>query len=102
MCQHQLVLEAPNPVLATVDPSRIDQALANLVSNALKYSLASRLWSSMGERSGSRAISNAPGSGTRSFAAPRRSSKRTALCRHCLCACGWTKNNMGEENFLPH
>jgi PAS domain S-box-containing protein len=36
--RHQLVLEAPEPVLVVVDPSRIDQVLVNLVSNALKYS----------------------------------------------------------------
>lgn len=35
---HRLVLGAPEPVKAMVDPIRIDQALTNLVSNALKYS----------------------------------------------------------------
>lgn len=36
--RHRLVLAAPEPVGAVVDPSRIDQALTNLITNALKYS----------------------------------------------------------------
>jgi signal transduction histidine kinase len=36
--QHRLVLEAPEPVRGSWDPDRLDQALTNLVSNAVKYS----------------------------------------------------------------
>ena len=35
---HRLVLDAPSPVEAVLDPGRIDQVITNLVSNALKYS----------------------------------------------------------------
>lgn len=35
---HRLVLGAPEPVGVVIDPIRIDQALTNLVTNALKYS----------------------------------------------------------------
>jgi len=35
---HTLVVRAPEPVEALVDPDRIDQVVTNLVSNALKYS----------------------------------------------------------------
>lgn len=35
---HRLVLDAPEPVEAELDPGRIDQVITNLVSNALKYS----------------------------------------------------------------
>ena len=35
---HQLILDAPEPVEGVWDPSGIDQVLTNLVSNALKYS----------------------------------------------------------------
>lgn len=38
--QHRLILEAGTPVIGVVDPERLDQALTNLVSNALKYSPA--------------------------------------------------------------
>jgi PAS domain S-box-containing protein len=36
--RHTLVLEAPGPVRAWVDPLRLEQVLTNLVSNAVKYS----------------------------------------------------------------
>ena len=35
---HTLLLEGAEPVVAQVDPSRLDQVLTNLLSNALKYS----------------------------------------------------------------
>jgi signal transduction histidine kinase len=35
---HRFVLRAPEPVCVIVDPIRIDQALTNLVTNAVKYS----------------------------------------------------------------
>jgi signal transduction histidine kinase len=35
---HRLVLDAPEPVVGAWDLNRLDQALTNLVSNALKYS----------------------------------------------------------------
>ncbi len=38
MPNHVLVLHAPQPVEAMIDPGRIDQVITNLVSNALKYS----------------------------------------------------------------
>jgi signal transduction histidine kinase len=37
---HRLVLDAAGPVIGAVDPGRFDQMLTNLLSNALKYSLA--------------------------------------------------------------
>ena len=36
--RHRLILEAPEPVWGWYDPSRMDQVLTNLISNALKYS----------------------------------------------------------------
>ncbi len=36
--EHDLILDAAIPVVAMIDPSRIDQVITNLVSNALKYS----------------------------------------------------------------
>lgn len=36
--RHQIVVEAPEPVQAIVDPLRIEQVLANLLDNAIKYS----------------------------------------------------------------
>jgi signal transduction histidine kinase/putative methionine-R-sulfoxide reductase with GAF domain len=36
--RHLLTLDAPERVIATVDPVRIEQVLANLVENAIKYS----------------------------------------------------------------
>jgi signal transduction histidine kinase len=36
--RHRLVLDSPDPVEGTWDPSGIDQVITNLVSNALKYS----------------------------------------------------------------
>ncbi|MBX6342462.1 MAG: HAMP domain-containing histidine kinase, partial [Thermomicrobiaceae bacterium] len=36
--QHRLVFESDGPVVGLWDPSRIDQVITNLVSNALKYS----------------------------------------------------------------
>ena len=36
--RHTLALDAPAPVVGTYDPARLDQVLANLLSNALKYS----------------------------------------------------------------
>jgi signal transduction histidine kinase len=38
--EHRLVLDAAGPVIGAVDPGRFDQMLTNLLSNALKYSLA--------------------------------------------------------------
>jgi signal transduction histidine kinase len=38
--RHTLVLDAPQPVLGVWDPVQLDHVLANLVSNALKYSPA--------------------------------------------------------------
>jgi signal transduction histidine kinase len=35
---HTLILDAPEPVVGTWDPGRVDQVLTNLVSNAVKYS----------------------------------------------------------------
>ncbi|HYI16603.1 MAG TPA: HAMP domain-containing sensor histidine kinase [Thermomicrobiales bacterium] len=35
---HEIILETPDPVEGVWDPSRIDQVITNLVSNALKYS----------------------------------------------------------------
>lgn len=35
---HNLIVDAPVPVNASIDPGRIDQVITNLVSNALKYS----------------------------------------------------------------
>ncbi len=36
--QHKLILEAPGPVQGIWDPDHLDQAVTNLVSNAVKYS----------------------------------------------------------------
>lgn len=36
--EHQIVLEAPAAITGSWDPSRLDQVVTNLVSNALKYS----------------------------------------------------------------
>lgn len=36
--QHRMILDAPEAVPAMVDPVRLDQALSNLISNAIKYS----------------------------------------------------------------
>jgi signal transduction histidine kinase len=36
--QHELVIEAPEPVEGTWDRGRLDQVLTNLISNAIKYS----------------------------------------------------------------
>lgn len=38
--EHAIVLDAPAPVIGAWDASRLDQAITNLVSNALKYSPA--------------------------------------------------------------
>jgi len=38
LSSHTLALDAPSPIEISVDPSRIDQVLVNLISNALKYS----------------------------------------------------------------
>jgi len=35
---HRFVVEAPGPVIGSWDPARLDQVLANLIGNALKYS----------------------------------------------------------------
>jgi signal transduction histidine kinase len=36
--QHTLVVDAPGPLVADIDPVRVEQVLVNLVNNAIKYS----------------------------------------------------------------
>ena len=36
--RHEIVLEAPGPVFARVDPTRLEQVMTNLVENAIRYS----------------------------------------------------------------
>jgi signal transduction histidine kinase len=35
---HTLVVDAPGPIVAAIDPLRVEQVLVNLVNNAIKYS----------------------------------------------------------------
>ncbi len=36
--RHQIVVQAPSPVMALVDPLRIEQVVVNLIDNAIRYS----------------------------------------------------------------